>query len=63
VIPDQDILENRVHAMRDLPWIISALIIIEMTDEDLDNLDWAADRDKYWTVLNAIVSRIEREAA
>jgi hypothetical protein len=46
--------------MRELPWIIPALTIIEMTDEDLDNLDGAADTDKYWTVLNAIVSRIER---
>jgi hypothetical protein len=62
VIPDQDILENRVQAMRELPWVIPALTIIEMTDEDLDNLDAAADTDKYWTVLNAIVSRIEREA-
>jgi hypothetical protein len=63
LIPDQDILENRVQAMRELPWIIPALIIIEMTDEDLDLLDAAADADNYWTVLNAIVSRIEREAA
>jgi hypothetical protein len=63
VIPDQDILENRVQAMRDLPWLIPALVLVEFTDEDLDNLDGAADTDKYWTVLNAIVSRIEREAA
>jgi hypothetical protein len=60
VIPDVDILENRVQAMRELPWPIPALVIIEMTDEDLDNLDAAADTDRYWTVLNAIVSRIER---
>ena len=63
MIPDQDILENRVQAMRELPWVIPALVIIEMTDEDLDNLDAAADTDRYWTVLNAIVARIEREAA
>jgi hypothetical protein len=63
VIPDADILENRVQAMSELPWVIPALTIIEMTDEDLDNLDAAADTDRYWTVLNAIVSRIEREAA
>jgi hypothetical protein len=61
VIPDQDILENRMQAMRELPWIIPALTIIEMTDEDLDNLDAAADTDRYWTVLNRIVSRIESE--
>jgi hypothetical protein len=63
VIPDQDILESRVQAMRELPWVIPVLVIVEMTDEDLDNLDAAADTDKYWTVLNAIVSRIEKEAA
>jgi hypothetical protein len=63
LIPDQDILESRVQAMRELPWVIPALTIIEMTDEDLDNLDAAADTDRYWTVLNAIVSRIERKAA
>jgi hypothetical protein len=60
---DIDILENRVAAMRDLPWLIPALLLVEFTDEDLDNLDAAADTDAYWTVLNAIVSRIEREAA
>ena len=63
MIPDQDILESRVQAMRELPWVIPALTIIEMTDEDLDTLAAAADTDKYWTVLNAIVSRIERKAA
>jgi hypothetical protein len=60
---DIDILENRVAAMRDLPWLIPALVLVEFTDEDLDNLDAAAATDKYRTVLNAIVSRIEREAA
>ena len=60
MIPDQDILENRVQAMRELPWPIPALVIIEMTDEDLDLLDAAYDTDKYWSVLNGIVSRIER---
>jgi hypothetical protein len=49
--------------MRDVPWPIPALVIIEMTDEELDLLDAAADTHKYWTVLNGIVSRIEREAA
>jgi hypothetical protein len=63
LISDQDILENRVQAMRELPWVIPALVILEMSDEDLDTLDAAADTDKYWTVLNAIVSRIERKAA
>jgi hypothetical protein len=63
LIPDADIVENRVQAMRDVPWVIPALTVIEMTDEDLDHLDAAADTDRYWTVLNRIVARIEREAA
>jgi hypothetical protein len=61
VIPDQDILESRVQAMRELPWVIPALtIIVEFTDEDLDRLDAAADTEHYWTVLNEIVTRIQR---
>ena len=63
MIPDQDILEGRVQAMRELPWPIAALTIIEMSDEDLDNLDAAYETDQYWSVLNRIVTRIEREAA
>jgi phage FluMu protein gp41 len=62
LIPDLDILERRVAAMRDIPWPIPATIIIGLTDEDLDNLDAAANTDRYWRVLNGIISRIESEA-
>jgi hypothetical protein len=63
VIPDTDILERRMAAMRDLPWPIPALVVLEMTDEDLDHLA-TATKDEYWGVLNAIVRRIqEKEAA
>jgi hypothetical protein len=60
VIPDLDILERRMAAMRDLPLPIPALVVVSMTDEDLDRLDAAADTDTYWTVLNEIVTRIQR---
>jgi hypothetical protein len=63
VIPDQDTLENRVQAMRELPWVIPALVVIQMTDEDLDLLDAAYDSPEYWSVLNRIVTRLEREAS
>ena len=63
MIPDQDILENRVQAMRKLPWVIPARTIIEMTDEDLDNLDAAYDSPEYWSILNTIVKRIQEEEA
>jgi hypothetical protein len=56
-------LENSVRAMRDLPWVIPALVIMQFTDEDLDLLDAANETDEYWSVLNEIVTRIERKAA
>ena len=63
MIPNQDILESRVQAMRELPWIIPALVIMQFTDEDLDLLDAAYETAEYWRVLNAVVRRIqEREA-
>jgi hypothetical protein len=61
LIPEQDILENRVQAMRELPWVIPALVVIEMTDEDLDLLDAAYDKPEYWSTLNTIVKRIQEE--
>jgi hypothetical protein len=63
LIPDADILESRVAAMRDLPWPLPALVVVEFTDKDLDLLDAAADSPEYWPLLNTIVTRIEREAA
>jgi hypothetical protein len=55
----EDLLQSRVQAVRGLPWVIPALTIIEMTDEDLDNLDAAADSPEYWSTLNEIVTRIK----
>jgi hypothetical protein len=61
LIPDQDILENRVQAMRELPWPIPALVVMQFRDEDLDHLDAAYDTPEYWGILNRIVARIEKE--
>jgi len=63
MIPDQDILENRVQAMRELPWPIPALTVIQMTDEDLDLLDAAYEAREYWSTLNTIVRRIQEQEA
>jgi phage FluMu protein gp41 len=63
LIPGADILERRIAAMRDVPWPIPALTLIEMTDEDLDHLDAAADTDRYWCVLNGIVRRTQEKEA
>lgn len=60
-VPDEDIVEARAQAMRELPWVIPALTIIEMTDEDLDNLDAAYEQPElYWRTLNRIVWRIQK---
>jgi hypothetical protein len=60
ICDDPDILENRVQALRELPWPIPALVVIQFTDEDLDLLD-AADSPEYWSILNRIVARIESD--
>jgi hypothetical protein len=57
VIPDSYITESRLRAVRELPWPIPAAVLLEMTDEDLDRLAAAPDRD-YWRVLNGVVTRI-----
>jgi hypothetical protein len=63
LIPDQDILEGRVQAMRELPWPIPALVVISMTDEDLDLLEAAYETREYWSILNTIVRRIQEQEA
>jgi hypothetical protein len=60
LIPHSLLVEERLKAFMELPWVLPAAVLMEITDEDLDNLDAAADTDRYWTMLNAIVSRIER---
>jgi len=45
--------------MRDLPWPIPALVVVEFRDEDLDRLD-AADSPEYWPLLNEIITRIQK---
>ena len=63
MIPDAYITELRLKAVRELPWPIPAVVLVEMTDEDLDHLASASDRD-YWRVLNGVVMRIlERRLA
>jgi hypothetical protein len=63
LMPDSYITEFRLKAVRDLPWPIPAAVLVEMTDEDLDRLAAASDRD-YWRVLNGLVTRIlERRLA
>jgi hypothetical protein len=63
MFPDAEILERRVHQVERLPWPIPALMLLEITDEDLDELDAAerSSRDEYWHTLNRIVRRIRAE--
>ncbi len=57
MIPDAEMVESRLRLVKELPWPIPALVIMRMTDEDLDLLAAASD-DEYWRVLNDVVSRI-----
>jgi hypothetical protein len=61
MFPDAEILERRVRQVERLPWPIPALMLLEISDEDLDDLDAAevAGRDEYWHTLNRIVRRIQ----
>ncbi len=61
MIPDSYITERRLKVVKELPWPIPATVLISMTDEDLDRLASASDLD-YWSVLNAIVTRIQNGA-
>jgi hypothetical protein len=61
MFPDTDILERRLEQIHRLPWPIPAVMLLEITDEDLDALDGAWDNDEWWRTLNRIVMRIKRE--
>ena len=62
MIPDAHITELRLKAVRELPWPIPAVVLVQMTDEDLDLLATAPGED-YWRVLNGVVRRIEGHVA
>jgi len=65
MFPDTYITERRLRVVRELPWVITASVLLEMSDEDLDELDVATDSQHYWRTLGDIVDRIQasREAA
>jgi hypothetical protein len=63
MFPDTYILESRLRQLECLPWAIPVSVIVRMTEEDFDLLDMAKDPDEYWSTLNRIVARIEKEAA
>ena len=54
-----DLLESQVAVVRDLPHGVPALVMIEMTSQELAQLDAAADSSHYPSVLSTIVRRIE----
>ena len=60
---DTYITELRLKAVRELPWPIPALVIVGMTDEDLDRPAAAPNPTVYWRTLNAIVSHMEARTA
>jgi hypothetical protein len=62
---DAFVAERRIRALSlwELPWVLPATVVIGITDEDLDLLNAARDKDEYWRLLRNIVERLEREAA
>jgi hypothetical protein len=54
-----DLLESQIAAVRDLPHGVPALVVIEMTSQELTQLDAAADTPHYHSVLRGIVRRIQ----
>lgn len=62
LIPHSLLVEERLKTFMELPWVLPAAVLMEITDEDLDNLA-TATKDEYWGVLNAIVRRIQEKEA
>jgi hypothetical protein len=62
MIPDVDMLEQRLKAMQDLPWPVPANVVMQITDEEWDHLAVAGDTLEYWSTLNGIVRRIREDA-
>lgn len=56
-----DVLESQIAALRDLPHGVPALVIIEITSQELAQLDAAADTPHYHSVLSTVVRRIESD--
>jgi hypothetical protein len=55
-------VERRAMSVELLPWCIPASVVMRLTDEDLDELADASE-ERYWTVLNRIVGKLERGQA
>ena len=57
MFPDARELERRAIAIQRLPWALPALVVVEISDANLDALADATP-EEYWAVLNSIVRRI-----
>ena len=57
---DAFVAERRIRALWKPPWVLPATVVIGMTDEDLDLLYVARDKDEYWRLLRNIVERLKR---
>lgn len=56
-----DLLESQIAAVRDLPHGVPALCVIEMTSQELSQLDAAADSVHYPAVLAAVLKRVAND--
>jgi hypothetical protein len=48
---------ERMETFQQIPWPIPAAVLVEFTDEDLDELALAEEAE-YWATLNRIVVRV-----
>ena len=62
MFPDTEILRKRASACARLPWVLSAPLLLEITDADVDALASTPD-EEYWTVLNRIIFRITSDGS
>jgi hypothetical protein len=68
VLPTRPKSNAPVHtqrkAVRELPWPIPAAVLVQMTDEDLDQPGRGCSPRLHWRILNGVVTRIlERRLA
>ena len=57
----ESMLESQVQAMRDLPLGVPALVVMEITDQELVQLEAASETCRYPAVLAAVLKRVAND--
>lgn len=56
-----DVLESQIAAVRDLPHGVPALVVMEITDQELVQLEAASETCRYPAVLAAVLKRVAND--